>query len=647
MDLSWVISGLCACGGLLVVLFAGRGVLRLIPGRWRGWFTGGVILGMALVTVVVLDAAWSPNAERALVPSPAPQEAEFVSSNACRACHPKQYESWHQTYHRTMTQPARTETIVGAFDGRTLTSNYGATARVKRTGDEFWVELTDLDLLREASERQLVVQDLNKVPRVRRQVVMATGSHFFQVYWIRSQNQQEYLQFPWRWHIVEQRWIHGFDAFVMPEEDAVSSDQGNYRRIWNGDCTACHTLGPRPGFEAGSQRFVDTRVAELGISCESCHTPGKEHVRLQRDPWKRYVHHLGKEADASIVNPVQCDSKVSSEICGQCHSHTMPVDPRSRVTGRTYRAGQEFAKHLKMASPNGTAEAATQFWKDGTERAAGREFSGLAISACYLKGELSCSTCHSSHGGDRNHLITSEMLTNRACLPCHQEHVEKPAAHTHHAAESSGSLCYNCHMPHTSLGLMKAARSHRIDNPQVLPVSSEERPNACNLCHLDKSLGWTAKQLHEWYGTAVPKLTDEEERVAAGALWLLRGDAGQRAVAAWHTGWEPAQRVSGTDWMPPVLAPLLDDSYAAVRFIVNQSARRLPGLSEWKNEFDGPPAQRKESRGRMSEWWLKSGGRVTSRKGLESLFDREGKLRPEEVEKVWRRRDQHAVRVEE
>ncbi|MCZ6560865.1 MAG: hypothetical protein O6931_08260, partial [Gammaproteobacteria bacterium] len=30
----------------------------------------------------------------------------FVSSTACRACHPGNYQSWHDSFHRTMTQAA-------------------------------------------------------------------------------------------------------------------------------------------------------------------------------------------------------------------------------------------------------------------------------------------------------------------------------------------------------------------------------------------------------------------------------------------------------------------------------------------------------------------------------------------------------------
>ena len=59
--------------------------------------------------------------------------------------------------------------------------------------------------------------------------------------------------------------------------------------------------------------------------------------------------------------------------------------------------------------------------------------------------------------------------------------------------------------------------------------------------------------------------SQRERDVAAGVLWAVRGDAGQRALVAWHMGWGPAQEASGTDWLPLYLALLLDDPYPAVR----------------------------------------------------------------------------------
>ena len=44
----------------------------------------------------------------------------FAGSNSCRACHAAEYDSWHASFHRTMTQVASPESVVAPFDGRTL-----------------------------------------------------------------------------------------------------------------------------------------------------------------------------------------------------------------------------------------------------------------------------------------------------------------------------------------------------------------------------------------------------------------------------------------------------------------------------------------------------------------------------------------------
>ena len=96
-------------------------------------------------------------------------------------------------------------------------------------------------------------------------------------------------------------------------------------------------------------------------------------------------------------------------------------------------------------------------------------------------------------------------------------------------------------MPPTSYALLKAIRSHQISSPTVAASLETGRPNACNQCHLDKTLDWTAENLQKWYGVPKPKLSKEEKTVAASVLWTLKGDAGQRALMAWSLGWEPGQ----------------------------------------------------------------------------------------------------------
>ena len=72
----------------------------------------------------------------------------------------------------------------------------------------------------------------------------------------------------------------------------------------------------------------------------------------------------------------------------------------------------------------------------------------------------------------------------------------------------------------------------------------------------------------------------------------LRGDAGQRALAAWSMGWAEAQEASGTDWMAPYLSALLLDPYGAVRFIAARSLRTLPAHADLRYDFAAPHSAR-------------------------------------------------------
>ncbi len=231
-----------------------------------------------------------------------------------------------------------------------------------------------------------------------------------------------------------------------------------------------------------------------------------------------------------------------------------------------------------------------EFWEDCTPRISGREYNSLLESACYLRGELTCLSCHSLHQGDPHGQLTAEMRGNQACLQCHAEYREKLMEHTHHPANSSGSLCYNCHMPNTSYGLLSFTRSHRIDSPSAAQARPD-RPNACVLCHLDQTRSWAASHLSDWYGQTLPPADDEDD-VAAGAVHALRGDCCQRVLIAWHARWEPARTASGSAWLTPLVTQLLNDPYAAVRYQAGLTLRTLPGFENFTYDYVAPESVR-------------------------------------------------------
>ena len=129
------------------------------------------------------------------------------------------------------------------------------------------------------------------------------------------------------------------------------------------------------------------------------------------------------------------------------------------------------------------------------------------------------------------------------------------------------------------------------------------RPNACNLCHLDRTLAWTADHLTTWYRQPTPPLDPQAQAVADSVRLTLAGDAGQRALLAWHFGWGPARETSGADWIPPFLGVLLDDPYAAIRCVASRSLRATSKLELVGYDFVIPPNDRASAAEQVWSAW--------------------------------------------
>ena len=240
--------------------------------------------------------------------------------------------------------------------------------------------------------------------------------------------------------------------------------------------------------------------------------------------------------------------------------------------------------------------------------------------------------------------LKTGMKTSAACLQCHPSLGEDISAHTHHSPGSSGSDCYNCHMPHTSLGLLKAVRSHTISSPAAKATGTSGKPNACNLCHLDKTLEWTAGKLSEWYGQPKPALGAEDSSIAASILWALRGDAAQRALAAWSMGWKPALEASTPDWMVFYLVEqMFDDDYDAIRYIAQRSLRSHSGFSRFEFDHMNPGRYEQTVMRKVMQTW-------SSRKRLlpsTTLYDPEGRPRMDRIQKLKSQRDRKPITITE
>ena len=568
--------------------------------------------------------------------SPANPSNAYTSSKTCRACHPGEYDSWHNSYHRTMTQLAKPEAVLAKWHGTKLPHS-GSQLKLEKKKNEYWVTTIGDDGTKESKQR----------------ITMTTGSHHLQVYWIGDKNGNLQHPFPFGWLIADQKWSPVEDTFLRDPE----SDPPNAK--WNAVCIECHAVAGKPRILTSNKgiRTTKTEVAELGISCEACHGPAQEHIKYYQNPFNRYKTKDAKKVAIGIINPddKKIDHKRSSQVCGQCHSYqftpnkmdrynngprftpggqlnassnTVVVKPSS-FTNDSINSKADLKKFIsKHGHPHpGKEWLKDRFWPDGMVRVTGREYNGLLDTACFQKGKMSCLSCHSMHDyHDRNDQLAPQMDSNEACFKCHENLRDNLTSHTNHAADSTGSSCYNCHMPHTTYGLLNAIRSHQIDSPKVSTQLKTGRVNACNLCHINKSLKWTSENLIKWYGHEPVELSEDDKSISSILKMLLMGDAGQRVIAAWHMGWKPAREISGNDWQPGWLFRSMNDPYSAVRYIAHKALIIDPRLNKIEFDYTGPLTKRTEQIQNAKDFWTKA---LLNHDGLTSqpelLIDNQGK----------------------
>ena len=572
----------------------------------------GALVGAAVLAATVFIRPQTDAEMIGSIPQQVRGEKGFVSSDACRSCHPSHHSSWHDSYHRTMTQIASPKSVLAPFNDIQLTSG-NRSFELKRRGDEYWI----------------------RAPRFRdARVVMTTGSHHLQAYWVKGRRNRDVFLFPWVFHISSNRWMPFEHSFLVDPK----SKQATLR--WNDNCIVCHSVDGRPKLDFRGS--LETEVAEFGIACESCHGPGQDHIRKHQNPFTRYQRQRDGQPDSSIINPARLSHRVTSQICGQCHSNFVHEPPPSKFwgDGPTYRAGGELTKTRRLVlfaeQKNERNPFHGSYWNEGTPRIGGREYLGLIASPCFQRGKMSCLSCHSMHTSDPNDQLAARMDGNHACTQCHQKISDNLESHTHHKSSSSGSRCYNCHMPHTSYALFKGIRSHRIVSPSTANLKSD-RPNACNLCHLDRSLKWTADQLVKWYDMPKVNLNADQQSTAASLLWLLKGDAAQRVVTAWNMGQPWAHEVSQATWQAPFLAQLLEDPYSAVRFVAHEALRKLPGFQQFRYDFIGSTGQRAQARENALAIWRRR--KIKVRNPHSILMNERGALNEDKIRALLKQRN--------
>jgi len=221
-----------------------------------------------------------------------------------------------------------------------------------------------------------------------------------------------------------------------------SPNQQDFRRPIVFECMSCHNAYPSLGQAAIASPNKDTFDKEVpeGIDCQRCHGPGSAHVRAASSGDASI-----ESIRAAIVNPSRLSRDRQMDVCMQCHLETTSSElPNAlRKLDRdpfSYRPGQPLQDYeLFFGRKPGTG------YDDRLEVA--HQAFRLRKSACFLKSQMTCTTCHNPHQVPRGEEATKHYVA--VCRSCHADvHVTgipgviAPGSKT----AGTGPNCLTCHM---------------------------------------------------------------------------------------------------------------------------------------------------------------------------------------------------------
>ncbi|MFD0792971.1 multiheme c-type cytochrome [Mucilaginibacter litoreus] len=335
-----------------------------------------------------------------------PRGENYAGAKTCVNCHSDINNSYIHTAHYLASSAATDKTVHGSFlDG----------ANKVYYNDHSDVFMRKVD----SGMYQISYINGNKTDSARMDIVTGGIKGETYLYW----KENELFELPVSFDNTKNRWI------VSPGYDTTIA---SYDRMVNLRCMECHTSyaktepGKVPSFSGETVGFDKSSVI-LGVDCERCHGPGKQHADFHTEnpsvKQARYIIGISKLTRAQ-----------RTDLCGTCHSGTQTVNSKSIFD---FKPGDKLADFKNRAPEAGPVDLAHI-------DVHGDQYDMLKTSKCYISSNMDCSSCHKPHQNQRNNL----SVFAKQCFSCHTaaNHNNCKMADVLDAAVLKAK-CVDCHMP--------------------------------------------------------------------------------------------------------------------------------------------------------------------------------------------------------
>lgn len=448
------------------------------------WIAGGILAVTALILGWLL---WPGRSFTPVTPAVAPKPKPFVmpdenlafasyaGSASCKACHPVEHAKWQQSNHGMAERNPRDDLDLPAFEPPRSFTHGSQTTTASRGEAGFQITALGFD----SKVEPFAVQRVIGHDPLRQFLVEGRGGRL---------HAMEAC-----WDPRKKEWFNVYGA-----EDRKPGEWGHWTgrgMVWNHMCASCHNTRLRKNYDRETDTYRTT-MAEMTVSCESCHGPMRAH-----NVWQG-AHTGSKERDPHAIKFTR-DQAI--ENCTGCHAR------RGELTG-DFVPGDSFWDHYQLTITDHT----DVYHPDGQIREENYEYASFLSSRMHHAG-VRCMDCHDPHS------MQTILPGNQLCMRCHTQGgfpnapVIIPEAHSFHQAASTGNQCVNCHMPQTTYMQRHPRHDHGFTIPDPLLTQEHGIPNACDKCHTDKDAAWSLAAVEKWWGPKMERKTRQRARVIAKA----------------------------------------------------------------------------------------------------------------------------------
>jgi len=377
----------------------------------------------------------------------------FSGSESCIECHERFYELWATSYHGKAMMP--------------VDARFMAKEGVPPSG-EFSLEGKTYQVMWKDSSMVMVEKSGGGTKNY--DIAWSLGGK--NVFCFLTPMDKGRLQtIPLAYDVNRKAWFNYPESAVRHFVEDIDDEPLPWKDrmyTFNTGCYNCHVSQLSTNFDLATETY-HTTWREAGINCETCHGPSAEHVRVCREAKEGEVPEDLKIISTKVFTPEQHNAS-----CAPCHARMYPVTA-------SYMPGDRFYDNYGVATFEDP-----DFYPDGRDLGETYTQTGWMMNKCKDAGGLHCVSCHTSSG--RTRYMGGQ--SNQQCMPCHQENVENVAAHSRHPEGSPGAVCVNCHVPKREFVGHFIRSDHSFRPPMPEATIRFGSPNACNMCHQDKTPEW-------------------------------------------------------------------------------------------------------------------------------------------------------------